>query len=216
MSIFLRSGLRTDPRDRSLLIDAVSHATGYPTVELSTASACPRCAATDHGRPSVYHLGGFLPQVRVPVVSLSRTDGLIAVALVDCGIIGIDVESLDHMARADIDDVAFHPAERAVLARLSVHERILQSALLWTAKESILKAVGTGLNVSPDQLWCEISGASVTLVAAPDLGFLRPPRVTVKRVGEHHVCAVAHNMDAVTTFSWLPTGSPPEKVEEQR
>ncbi|MBA8828661.1 4'-phosphopantetheinyl transferase superfamily protein [Alpinimonas psychrophila] len=185
-------------------------------MELNTASACPRCGATDHGRPSVYYYGEFLPQVRVPVVSLSRTEGLVAVALVDCGIIGIDVESLDHMARADIEDVAFHPAERAVLARLSTHERILHSSLLWTAKESILKAAGTGLNISPELLWCEISGASVTLVAAPDLGLLRPPRVTVRRIGEHHVCAVAHNMDAVTTFSWLPTGSSPENLEEQR
>jgi len=152
----------------------------------------------------------------VPVVSLSRTEGLVAVALAESGVIGIDVESLDQMARADIDDVAFHPAERGVLAHLNAHERNLHSTLLWAAKEAILKAAGTGLTVAPELLWCEISGVCVTLVSAPDLGLLQPPHVTVRRMSEQYVCAVAHSIDAVPIFSWWPHGSPPEKVEVQR
>jgi len=135
-----------------------------------------------------------------------------AVALTANGPLGIDLESVERMASIDIDGVAFHPQERLTLAGLEPAESALQRTILWTAKEALLKAAGTGLTIAPDLLACDISGSRVSLTTWPDTvhwDTLRgdaPPTVTMSRVTKQRVCAVAHADGAPVTFSWWPIG----------
>lgn len=93
---------------------------------------CPVCGGDDHGRPVVIGSGAE--------VSLSRAEGLVAVALGPPGVaIGVDVEPV---ARATADlTAALAPDEVSAdpVARLRA----------WVRKEAHLKATGTGLGVDP-------------------------------------------------------------------
>lgn len=210
VSVFLRTQSGREPRDRSLLRDAVSARMGIPTHEIEISSFCPQCRQTDHGRPVLgyclaAHPAPITDRPELPQISLSRCDTLVAVALAAKGALGVDIETIEGVARADFDSVAFHENERAALLNLTEAERPLARTILWAAKEAILKAAGTGLTISPDLLLCELAGLRVRLLSWPsELGFLIAPEVTIARVDDHHVCAVAHTAGAATTFSWWP------------
>jgi len=85
-----------------------------------------------------------------PAFNLSHSGDCIAIAVSDTEI-GIDIERLRPMHHAD--DVArhvFHPEELRWLARQP--DALRAFLRLWTLKESLLKAVGTGFSVPPRQL----------------------------------------------------------------
>lgn len=76
----------------------------------------------------------------------SSCDGLMLIAGSRTGPVGADLETLER-CRAVWEDAAreFAPAERAALAALAPADRPLAFARLWTAKEAVLKARGTGI-----------------------------------------------------------------------
>jgi phosphopantetheinyl transferase len=79
-------------------------------------------------------------------VSLSHTDGLVAVAVARGGRVGVDVERI--RARRDVVATAgrcFHPDEAAWLARAPAAQRLREFFRLWCKKESLGKASGRGL-----------------------------------------------------------------------
>jgi phosphopantetheinyl transferase len=85
-----------------------------------------------------------------PAFNLSHSGDCIAIAVADTEI-GIDIERLRPLPHAD--DVArhvFHADELRWLARQPDAPRAFLR--LWTLKESLLKAVGTGFSVPPRQL----------------------------------------------------------------
>jgi 4'-phosphopantetheinyl transferase len=93
---------------------------------------CPRCASDRHGRPLVIgrpDLG----------ISVAHAGGATAVAGVRDAPIGVDLEVASETGFSSIGAVLLHPRERAGgpdgLART------------WVRKESLLKALGTGLGV---------------------------------------------------------------------
>ena len=128
---------------------------------------CPVCGAPDHGRPIVA-AGGI-------EVSLSRTAGLVAVAL-SPAVIGLDLEAVAR--RVDLDDLlpALHPAERSGGPDRAAALR------LWVRKEAYLKGLGTGLGRDP---------ATVDVRADPP-GW----RIVDLDAGPGHVAAVAVRVPA--------------------
>jgi 4'-phosphopantetheinyl transferase len=103
-------------------------------------AACRLCGRL-HGRPVLAEDG--------PQFSLSHSGdlALLAVSGVE---VGIDVERIG-LDRAGLDDVlaAVHPDERACIAALPDAWRARAFAQCWVRKEAYLKALGTGLGISP-------------------------------------------------------------------
>jgi len=100
-------------------------------------------ATSVYGKP--FALVGGVPASIAFNVSHSGQHGLIALA--PKGRIGVDVE--ERSARRDIDGdirLLFTPEERARLNGAHGHGRLELFWSLWTMKEALLKAVGTGLS----------------------------------------------------------------------
>ncbi|WP_420877222.1 4'-phosphopantetheinyl transferase family protein, partial [Rhodospirillum rubrum] len=124
---------------------------GLCRVMLSRAAGLPprnwRFVATAHGRPMVDPASG--PPL---TFSLSHTRGMAA-----CGVmtrprdditaaIGVDVESLDRAPDSlGLARRFFHPHEAAALAERPPGERDAAFIGLWTLKEAMVKALGSGL-----------------------------------------------------------------------
>jgi 4'-phosphopantetheinyl transferase len=124
--------------DRARLVESAAALLDVEPATLALRRHCDHCGGDDHGRPSVAGPG------HPPIwASLSRAGELVAVAVSTAGPVGVDIESLDRVAAAGFDDVAFSAAERESIT--GDHDR----ARLWTAKEAVLKARGTGLRVDP-------------------------------------------------------------------
>ena len=113
--------------------------------EVVLTHACAGCGSDAHGRPLLVCAGRVLP-VRS---SLSRARGLSVVALAVGVDVGVDVEQVAAAGFDGFDEVALHPRERATTPR--------QRAVVWTRKESLLKACGTGLRLDPRSV--RLSGA---------------------------------------------------------
>lgn len=101
-----------------------------------------------HGKPRLF--GQEVSRLRFNV-SHSAEWALLAFAL--DREVGIDVES--HERRTDVDTLlgaVCTPAEQAALRGLEPGERRRAFFGLWTGKEAVLKAMGSGLTVSPTRL----------------------------------------------------------------
>jgi 4'-phosphopantetheinyl transferase len=120
---------------------------------------CPYCGGTDHGQP----------RVRGAFVSLARAGDLVAVAATRTGPVGIDIETVDAVAASGFDDVAFTETERRRIALCD--EPDLLRATLWTAKEALLKASGTGLRTDPREV--DVAEASARIeTTQPSPGYV--------------------------------------------
>ncbi|MEV4120203.1 4'-phosphopantetheinyl transferase superfamily protein [Micromonospora sp. NPDC049645] len=91
------------------------------------------------GRPSVR-----VDEVEV-AVSVSRTAGLVVVAARRAGAVGVDVERVRQLPALALARRWFPPAELAWLADRPEAARVVDFLRLWTAKESVGKALGLGL-----------------------------------------------------------------------
>lgn len=92
--------------------------------------------------------------------NLSHCGDLALVALCRVGPVGIDVEPAGRMpSLLDCEPAFCHPQE---IARLppSPEERAACLLELWTSKESLLKALGTGLSLAPETVSIAAGGAS--------------------------------------------------------
>lgn len=102
-------------------------------------------------------------------LSLSHTDGLVAIGLTEGVDIGVDAEAIK--AGSDLADIArecFSAGEREQLARSvpgfpSEEERFYA---LWTLKEALLKARGLGLNQPPNTFTIDLRSMRVEAVPA--------------------------------------------------
>ena len=111
---------------------------------------CPNDAlafhAAEHGKP--YAVVDDAPASIQFNVSDSGAHGLIAVA--PAGRLGIDVE--ERSDKRDLDgliDTVFGADEQAVVGAAAGARRTETFYRLWTAKEALLKALGTGLYLEP-------------------------------------------------------------------
>ena len=115
------------------------------------------------GAPEVY-VGRNGPSL---TISLSHREDTAVCAVARCGVqLGCDLELVEHHSDAFITDY-FDLEEQALLARVSEAERPRMVALLWSAKESALKALHEGLRldtrsitVTPSLGGCDLFGWS--------------------------------------------------------
>lgn len=100
--------------------------------------SCPRCGSPEHGRPWARPRGA-----RTEVfVSLTRCGEHLMSAVSTEGPLGVDLESVAAVDRAWDPELMLHPSERAAAESADARER----AALWSRKEAVLKALGTGLD----------------------------------------------------------------------
>ena len=123
----------------------------------------------EHGKPFALVRGRAVPASFN--VSHSTPHGLIGLAAQ--GRLGIDVEA--RRADRDFDGIAgvvFGPQERATVAVAWGEDKIRLFYRLWTLKEAVIKALGTGFSLNP-------SGFEVPsiMLHGADSGRLRCPRV---------------------------------------
>ena len=104
--------------------------------------------ASEHGKPFARVDG-----MAVPVsfnVSHSGKHGLIALA--PQGRLGVDVE--ERATRIDLDgvsEIVFGPGEQADFASARGREKLYLFFTLWTLKEALIKALGTGFSLDPSR-----------------------------------------------------------------
>ena len=128
-------------------------------------------------------------------VSHSGVHGLIAVAM--AGRLGVDVE--ERVPRRDLDaliEAVLTPDERVAIEAAGAGERLGRFYGLWTIKEALVKALGTGLQL--DLAGFAVPAAMRRGVTTGEFRFPHLPAVTwrVENLGnEHFAAAVAHERD---------------------
>ena len=128
-------------------------------------------------------------------ISHSGGHGLLAVA--SGGRIGVDVE--ERALQRDLGalaSVVFTPDEQAELAEAGGFRRTRLFYRLWTIKEALIKALGTGFQLDPAGF--EVPPAMRRGVTAGDFRFPHLPAVAwrVENLGnEHFAAALAHERD---------------------
>jgi 4'-phosphopantetheinyl transferase len=121
---------------------------------------------TPSGKPFLTDTGDFRASF-----SLSHTRGMVACAVTADADVGVDVESVDR----DVDAAAiaarfFAPAEAAHLLQFDEETRRDRFFDLWTLKEALVKALGTGMATALNRLAFTVgSDHAVSLDAPPDV-----------------------------------------------
>ena len=135
------------------------------------------------GRP---HL--LLGEIRGPAVSFSQGGGKVWAAL--CGDesdIGVDVAGADEFPKGYPYHRVFHPQELQHAVRLAGGDLELASALLWSVKESVVKALGCGFHlVDPRQISVYPSAADA---AGEGGGYTFPVGLSGKARGQFPIAA---------------------------
>ena len=148
---------------------------------------------SERGKP-----GALLRGASAPVsfsVSHSGRHGLLAFA--PDGRLGVDVE--EPVARKDLASLmaaVLTPDERTEIEAAGAEQRLGRFYGLWTVKEALLKALGTGLQL--DMAGFEVPPAMRRGVVTGEFRFPHLPAVTwrVDNLGnEHFAAAVAHERD---------------------
>jgi 4'-phosphopantetheinyl transferase len=161
--------------DHGRLVALVARLTGADPTTITLSQVCPNCAQSGHGPlrvafdgPPVGPPAGMADSTPDPAptvhVSLTRAGGRLGLAVTAAGPVGIDLESVAELGRAAVADAVLSDAEARALAHLRPAKAGATMAVLWTAKEAVLKAAGTGLRVDPREL----------TVALPSPGFPTP------------------------------------------
>ncbi|MDM4719002.1 4'-phosphopantetheinyl transferase superfamily protein [Micromonospora sp. WMMA1363] len=125
-----------------LLRRAAAALLGRPEAELVPAHRPGGVPLVRIGEPS--DVGRSAGPVELPV-SVSRTGGLVVVAVRAGGPVGVDVERCRPLPALDLARRWYAPTEAAWLAGRPAAGRNRDFLRLWTAKEAVGKALGVGL-----------------------------------------------------------------------
>lgn len=180
------------PRDRALYATAHGLLRRALARQLDLAPRAVRFVRGRHGKPELDLRGverGKEPPLRF---SLTHTDGLAACAIARGRDVGVDAERVDRAIGLEIAHRYFSASETTWLGGLPP-ERAREAFLeLWTLKESLLKAIGTGLSVSLANVTLALEGEKAAVEFGPDLAET-PADWELIRItpGPHHRLAVA-------------------------
>jgi 4'-phosphopantetheinyl transferase len=149
-----RLGRWTAKRAVSVYLGVPAHPRVFKQIDVRPAAS---------GAPEVF----FANQLAALSISLSHRDGVAACAVAMSGVnMGCDLEIVEPRSDAFIQDY-FTIEEQSLLAGVSAAQRPRLLALLWSAKESALKALHEGLRldtrsviVSPFAAPCDLNGWS--------------------------------------------------------
>ena len=105
-------------------------------------------------------------------VSHSGRHGLIAIGGHDC--LGVDVEErVPRRDLAGIGSLVYGPAERRLLGNAAGRERVHLFYRLWSMKEALIKALGTGFSLNPSRF--EVPEAILNGARSSDFRFPHSP-----------------------------------------
>jgi 4'-phosphopantetheinyl transferase len=124
---------------------------GRPPADIKIARDCQYCGA-DHGRP-------YLADSPLDF-SVSHTKGLLLVAVVATGKVGVDIEAISDRAVDDLADRVFSPAEQHQFLLVDRPQRPAHFMRIWTRKEAAVKLTGHGLAAPLSSL--DVTGPTVT------------------------------------------------------
>jgi 4'-phosphopantetheinyl transferase len=129
-----RLGRWTAKRAVSVYLNLPSHPSALADIEIRPAPS---------GAPEVF----FANQPAAVTISLSHRAGVAVCAMAPSGVaLGCDLEVIEARSGAFIADY-FTAEEQALVARASAADRPRLLTLLWSGKESALKALGAGLRL---------------------------------------------------------------------
>jgi len=109
-------------------------------------------------RCELVELPGGRPMLANPCgldFNLSHSGDRLFVAIVENGVVGVDVEAVNWQQNFEAVRAAFSTAELARFASLDARERVREFFRIWTQKESFVKALGQGLSYPLDSLSLE-------------------------------------------------------------
>lgn len=191
----------TGPRagdQRREALDFLAVSLGHRPGTFGVVHRCPVCGSTDHGAPVLEYsrlarrrrgpgaLDAAARSVSLPAVSFSRAGGWLATAWVTPESaalgwrVGVDLEVSDAPAFASAEglgEVAYAPDEAEAVSRRAAAEQPAARAALWSLKEAVVKAWGTGFESDP-------SGVRVTAPGTLDPQIPGHPEAVVVP-GEH-------------------------------
>ena len=181
--------------DHDRLVFTLAHALARAVLSGAAGGTPPpsgwRFTSGAQGKPEAI-CPGECPPLRV---NLSHTRGLAAVALAINHDVGLDVEwagrPSDSVALAD---PYFAPAEAAAIRAAPEAERLETFLAVWTLKEAVVKAAGTGLSQALDSFAVTLDPLSLRFEDDPDAA----ARWLVRRLdpGPDHHMALAVRCDA--------------------
>ena len=147
----------------------------------------------EHGKPFAIVDGA--PSPFSFNVSHSGTHGLIGFA--PRGRLGVDVEErVDRRYLDRIVESVFGPSEQEAFAKVSGHCKLQSFYRLWTMKEALIKALGTGLSLNPSRF--EVPSAMLQGMRSAPFRFPHAPEVRwqVYDLGEtRFAAAIAYELD---------------------
>lgn len=149
----LRGGARLSPRG----VSATAHLHLGRLLSAYAGSDRPLAIVRGaHGKPAAPDAGGI-------EFNLSHSGSHVLIAFARDQALGVDVEAVDgrHRSIMAIAQRFFAPDEAAALARLDEAERRLAFLRLWTCKEAVLKALGSGLHFGLDRLRFSLDAAGL-------------------------------------------------------
>ncbi|ATU95942.1 hypothetical protein BLM14_29935 (plasmid) [Phyllobacterium zundukense] len=136
---------------RHLQRSVLSLYTDIPAADLNIAAGL-------YGKPYLANAGGV-------TFNLSNAEGLAVFAISrQCTLLGIDAEPMETGFELATSSLFCSPSELEILSTLQGNER--QALLLnyWTLKESLLKAVSTGLAAAPNELNIRLDRLTATIL----------------------------------------------------
>lgn len=160
-----RAYLQADDRRRfetgaALLRLAAAGCLAVVATQVRVDRRCAGCGA-QHGKPR-------LPDHPELDVSVAHSGQHVVVALARGARVGVDVEQVREIDADELAGSAFASGEVAELAALPAGERATAFFGMWTRKESIVKALGTGITDDFFHVSAQTSGAVVhELACAP-------------------------------------------------
>jgi len=152
----------------------------------------------EFGKPALLPAGAGLH------FNLSHCRDLALIALCRDGVVGVDLEPADRAASLlGCEDAFCHPEEIAGLPR---DEAARASALMeiWTRKEALLKALGTGFSVAAQSV--SVAAPPASYSADPRFHGLRLHRLSHPALARHLACLAVPGEVSRIDFQQWPSG----------
>lgn len=157
--------------------------------------------AADDGAPEACFDGEPLPLS----LSISHAGGRALCAILEEAAVGCDLEQVEARSELFVRDY-FTRREQALVTALPEADRALYENLIWSAKESALKALRVGLNADTHTV-------EVSLPASGDRGGWRPLEVLNTRDGTPFAGWWRRDGGFVVTFAAPPPLGLPKRLE---
>ena len=137
-------------------------------------------------------------------VSISHTDGMVAVALSTASKLGIDVEKVDRPAlHLPISNRILAEHEMRDVLAYSREERVDRFLQYWTLKEAWAKSVGAGLRAKFCEIEFDLSPPAAHVAALSEFRSGEQWHISLLRIGVKHLLALCDRNRDATPIEWL-------------